>query len=246
MTNHRPAERCLVPALPPAAPFLPGPPAACALQCSSRDAPACPAGPPTCARSYANARTALEARKGIAPAFMAGAPSPLARLTAPALCAAAAGLGGAPPDCSCLFTAPSLSLLCPPSAAFRSGAVMGFLLAGNALLVLFLLLLVLRKVYGDDWEGLYEVRPEGGAPLWEGCWQPQCACRSRPHQPLLHPDRHPSTSPGHHRLRSGRLLDCALWPRGRRHLHQGCGRRRRPGAPGCALMSRLRSQPALP
>ncbi|KAL4855826.1 Pyrophosphate-energized vacuolar membrane proton pump [Chlorella vulgaris] len=61
--------------------------------------------------TYANARTALEARKGIAPAFM---------------------------------------------AAFRSGAVMGFLLAGNALLVLFLLLLVLKKVFGDDWEGLYE------------------------------------------------------------------------------------------
>ena len=35
---------------------------------------------------------------------------------------------------------------------------MGFLLAGNALVVLFLLLLVLRKVYGDDWEGLYAVR----------------------------------------------------------------------------------------
>jgi inorganic pyrophosphatase len=61
--------------------------------------------------TYANARTALQARKGIAPAFM---------------------------------------------AAFRSGAVMGFLLAGNALLVLFLMLLLLRKVYGDDWEGLYE------------------------------------------------------------------------------------------
>lgn len=61
--------------------------------------------------TYANARTALEARKGVAPAFM---------------------------------------------AAFRSGAVMGFLLAGNALLVLFLLLLAYRKVFGDDWEGLYE------------------------------------------------------------------------------------------
>ena len=34
---------------------------------------------------------------------------------------------------------------------------MGFLLAGNALVVLFLLLLLLRKVYGEDWEGLYEV-----------------------------------------------------------------------------------------
>lgn len=35
---------------------------------------------------------------------------------------------------------------------------MGFLLASNALLVLFVMLLILRKVYGDDWEGLYEVR----------------------------------------------------------------------------------------
>ena len=61
--------------------------------------------------TYANARTALEARRGVAPAFM---------------------------------------------AAFRSGAVMGFLLAGNALFVLMVLILAYRKVYGDDWEGLYE------------------------------------------------------------------------------------------
>lgn len=61
--------------------------------------------------TYANARTALEARKGIAPAFM---------------------------------------------AAFRSGAVMGFLLAGNALLVLYMVVLVYKQVFGDDWEGLYE------------------------------------------------------------------------------------------
>ena len=61
--------------------------------------------------TYANARTALEARKGVAPAFM---------------------------------------------AAFRSGAVMGFLLAGNALFVLTILICVFRKVYGDDWEGLFE------------------------------------------------------------------------------------------
>lgn len=61
--------------------------------------------------TYANARTALQARKGIAPAFM---------------------------------------------VAFRSGAVMGFLLAGNALLVLFVLIRAFRAVYGDDWEGLYE------------------------------------------------------------------------------------------
>lgn len=49
---------------------------------------------------------------------------------------------------------------CPTHApvlqAFRSGAVMGFLLAGNALLVLYLVVLLYRRLYGDDWEGLYE------------------------------------------------------------------------------------------
>lgn len=50
---------------------------------------------------------------------------------------------------------------------------MGFLLAGNALLVLFLMLLVLRKVYGDDWEGLYEVR--GAAALVPTCCCGVCA-----------------------------------------------------------------------
>ena len=61
--------------------------------------------------TYANARTALEARKGIAPAFM---------------------------------------------AAFRSGAVMGFLLAGLGLIVLYTMIAVFKIVYGDDWVGLYE------------------------------------------------------------------------------------------
>ena len=62
--------------------------------------------------TYANARTALQARKGVAPAFM---------------------------------------------AAFRSGAVMGFLLTSLALLVLFVLIYVYRVIYGDDnWKGLFE------------------------------------------------------------------------------------------
>ena len=61
--------------------------------------------------TFANARTALEARKGIAPAFM---------------------------------------------TAFRSGAVMGFVLAGAGLLVLTILIAALHRVYGDDWVGLYE------------------------------------------------------------------------------------------
>lgn len=61
--------------------------------------------------TYANARTAVEARKGVAPAFM---------------------------------------------CAFRSGAVMGFLLAGLGLLNLFLAILVFRKFYGEDAKGLFE------------------------------------------------------------------------------------------
>lgn len=132
--------------------------------------------------TYANARTALEARKGIAPAFMAGAcPPPWGgrRCTHAHACMHTCRVMQAPPDLLAL-RASGFPLLrgsrgaepprrantklpafgVPPHvpAAFRSGAVMGFLLAGNALLVLFLLLLVLRKVYGDDWEGLYEVR----------------------------------------------------------------------------------------
>jgi H(+)-translocating pyrophosphatase len=61
--------------------------------------------------TFANARTAVEARKGIAPAFM---------------------------------------------CAFRSGAVMGFLLTGFALLNLFLAILVFMQFFGDDWKGLFE------------------------------------------------------------------------------------------
>jgi inorganic pyrophosphatase len=61
--------------------------------------------------TYANARTALEARKGVAAAFM---------------------------------------------TAFRSGAVMGFLLASFGLASLFGSLLVFRHFYDGDWTGLYE------------------------------------------------------------------------------------------
>lgn len=60
--------------------------------------------------TYANARTTLEARKGVNQAFI---------------------------------------------TAFRSGVVMGFLLAANGLLV-FYVSINLFKLYGDDWEGLYE------------------------------------------------------------------------------------------
>lgn len=61
--------------------------------------------------TYANARTTLEARKGVGKAFV---------------------------------------------IAFRSGAVMGFLLAANGLLVLYISINVFKLYYGDDWEGLYE------------------------------------------------------------------------------------------
>lgn len=61
--------------------------------------------------TYANARTTLEARKGVGKAFI---------------------------------------------TAFRSGAVMGFLLAANGLLVLYVSISLFRLYYGDDWEGLYE------------------------------------------------------------------------------------------
>lgn len=61
--------------------------------------------------TYANARTTLEARKGVGKAFI---------------------------------------------TAFRSGAVMGFLLAANGLLVLYIIINLFKLYYGDDWEGLFE------------------------------------------------------------------------------------------
>lgn len=61
--------------------------------------------------TYANARTTLEARKGVGRAFV---------------------------------------------TAFRSGAVMGFLLASSGLLVLYVAINLFQLYYGDDWEGLFE------------------------------------------------------------------------------------------
>ncbi|RZS15189.1 hypothetical protein BHM03_00046997 [Ensete ventricosum] len=61
--------------------------------------------------TYANARTTLEARKGVGKAFI---------------------------------------------IAFRSGAVMGFLLAANGFLVLYIAINLFKLYYGDDWEGLFE------------------------------------------------------------------------------------------
>ncbi|KAK2969229.1 hypothetical protein RJ640_003463 [Escallonia rubra] len=61
--------------------------------------------------TYADARTTLEARKGVGTAFI---------------------------------------------TAFRSGAVMGFLLAANGLLVLYVSINLFKLYYGYDWEGLYE------------------------------------------------------------------------------------------
>ncbi|CAI5528617.1 unnamed protein product [Closterium sp. Naga37s-1] len=61
--------------------------------------------------TYANARTTVEARRGIGPAFV---------------------------------------------VAFRSGAVMGFLLAANGLIVLFITIVLFRLYYGNDWASLFE------------------------------------------------------------------------------------------
>jgi inorganic pyrophosphatase len=61
--------------------------------------------------TYANARTTLEARKGVGKAFI---------------------------------------------TAFRSGAVMGFLLASSGLVVLYITINAFKLYYGDDWEGLFE------------------------------------------------------------------------------------------
>ncbi|KAI4343214.1 hypothetical protein MLD38_027743 [Melastoma candidum] len=61
--------------------------------------------------TYANARTTLEARKGVGKAFI---------------------------------------------TAFRSGAVMDFLLAASGLIVLYFSINLFKLYYGDDWEGLYE------------------------------------------------------------------------------------------
>ncbi|CAO2202945.1 unnamed protein product [Urochloa humidicola] len=61
--------------------------------------------------TYANARTTLEARRGVGAAF---------------------------------------------ATAFRSGAVMGFLLSSLGLLVLYATIRAFGLYYGDDWEGLYE------------------------------------------------------------------------------------------
>ncbi|KAH9315275.1 hypothetical protein KI387_023902, partial [Taxus chinensis] len=40
--------------------------------------------------------------------------------------------------------------------AFRSGAIMGFFLAENGLLVLYISINLFKMYYGDDWEGLFE------------------------------------------------------------------------------------------
>lgn len=61
--------------------------------------------------TYANARTTLEARKGVGKAFI---------------------------------------------TAFRSGSVMGFLLASNGLLVLYITINLFKIYYQNEWEGLFE------------------------------------------------------------------------------------------
>ncbi|GJU35081.1 putative reverse transcriptase domain-containing protein [Tanacetum coccineum] len=46
--------------------------------------------------------------------------------------------------------------------AFRLGAVMGFLLAANGLLVLYITINLFKIYYGDDWEGLFKAIPGYG------------------------------------------------------------------------------------
>lgn len=114
--------------------------------------------------TYANSRTALEARKGIAAAFAVGKPRAVGPVDLP-------------------YEGPLALTGTAVAAAFRSGAVMGFALSGIGLLVLFVLLEIYKKVrvgrcfendescsgshrnaesapgmqvYGQDWEGVYE------------------------------------------------------------------------------------------
>lgn len=129
--------------------------------------------------TYANARTALQARKGVAPAFMCGETAPrfgavhgggdggavsgrwraVARARRCCRCGGRAWLQGA--ACAAhhhfLSTCARPSILTPTPTqhththtmsplAFRSGAVMGFLLTSLALLTLYVLLFVYRKV----------------------------------------------------------------------------------------------------
>ncbi len=89
--------------------------------------------------TYANARTAVEARKGIAPAFAVGEPWGERE-------------GDTLPCCkACGQDAPSeRPLLCAHArcicTAFRSGAVMGFLLSSLGLLNLYLTIIIFSKV----------------------------------------------------------------------------------------------------
>ena len=107
----------------------------------------------------------MQARKGVAAAFMTGAtrrPTP----------ARACRCGGAP------------GLSPRVRAAFRSGAVMGFLLAGNGLLLLFFTLYLLKAVGAQLPCGLQDLI--SAALLWRSdarlAWLPRSlqdtACRA--------------------------------------------------------------------
>jgi len=61
-----------------------------------------------------------------------------------------------PPACCFNFTSCADALNLCPAAAFRAGAVMGFLLASFGLAALFGSLLMFRHFYRSDWTGLYE------------------------------------------------------------------------------------------
>ena len=109
--------------------------------------------------TYANARVTVEARKGIAPAFECGVPPPRlssrvashlpfsAKLARKTSCTRPGSRHG---------NSHSRARRC--CAAFRSGAVMGFLLTSMGLIVLYVTLVAFRMFYGrhGDWVGLFE------------------------------------------------------------------------------------------
>jgi Na+/H+-translocating membrane pyrophosphatase len=92
--------------------------------------------------TYANARTTLEARKGIAAAFAVGEPLHFGPMRHTSLMYAFALLIV---DCTLGMASEIAGPFCM-LAAFRSGAVMGFALSGIGLLVLFILLQIYGKV----------------------------------------------------------------------------------------------------
>ncbi|KAF6162678.1 hypothetical protein GIB67_038898 [Kingdonia uniflora] len=96
---------------------------------------------------YANARTTLEARKGVGKAFITA----FRYVTFSFLGMKIATYANARTTLEARKGVRKAFI-----TAFRSGAVMGFLIAANGLLVLYITINVFKLYYGDDWEGLFE------------------------------------------------------------------------------------------